>query len=52
MVPPDVSGKVIDVVDAGEYTIDDVLVKIEQVNGDVIEIKSYQNGLFVNPYSS
>ncbi|HIZ71087.1 MAG TPA: V-type ATP synthase subunit A [Candidatus Atopostipes pullistercoris] len=42
MVPPDVSGKVIDVVDAGEYTIDDVLVKIEQVNGDVIEIKSYQ----------
>jgi len=32
MVPPDVSGKVIEVVSPGQYTIDEVLVKIQQVN--------------------
>lgn len=42
MVPPDVSGKVIEVVAPGQYTIDDVLVKIQEVNGNIVEVKAYQ----------
>lgn len=42
MVPPDVSGKVTEVVDSGQYTIDQVLVKIQQANGNILEVKAYQ----------
>ena len=42
MVPPDVSGKVIEVAAPGQYTIDDVLVKIQEVNGNIVEVKAYQ----------
>lgn len=42
MVPSDVSGKVIEVAEPGQYTVDDVLVKVQKINGDIVEIKAYQ----------
>ncbi|MGL4607410.1 MAG: V-type ATP synthase subunit A [Eubacteriaceae bacterium] len=39
LVPPDVSGKVIEVVTNGSYTIDDCLVKLLNENNEVTELK-------------
>ena len=39
MVPPEVEvAKVVDVVPDGDYTIDEVLVKIQRSNGDIQEL--------------
>lgn len=42
MIPPNVSGKIIEVVDPGKYTIDDTLVKIQKINGEIVEITACQ----------
>ncbi len=42
MVPPDVSGTVIDVVSDGEYTINDALVTIQKVDGSTQELSLTQ----------
>lgn len=42
MVPPHIMGEVTSVVPAGDYTIEDVLVTVKQFNGDIVEIKAYQ----------
>lgn len=42
MVPPDISGKVIDIVENGLYNIETVLVKLENWSGEVKELKMYQ----------
>lgn len=42
MVPPDVIGEVVAVVEAGDYTIEDVLVKVKKYDGSIFEVKAYQ----------
>lgn len=42
MVPPQTSGKVIDVVKDGAYNIEASLVKLETMSGEVKELKMYQ----------
>lgn len=42
MVPPDVSGHVIDVVDDGKYKITDTLITVEQANGTKISVTMMQ----------
>lgn len=42
MVPPNIVGEVTNVVAAGDYTIEDVLVTIKQFNGETVEVKAYQ----------
>ncbi len=43
MVPPEVEvAKVVDVVPDGDYTIDEVLVKIQRSNGDIQELTMTQ----------
>ena len=42
MVPPDVEGRVVSVVPDGKYTIQDVLVKVELVDGNIRELTMTQ----------
>ncbi|MBA5745641.1 V/A-type H+/Na+-transporting ATPase subunit A [Aerococcus sp. 150760007-1] len=42
LVPPTTVGEVIEVVAEGDYTIEDILVKVRRFNGDIDEIKAYQ----------
>jgi len=42
MLPPDLEGEVDEIKSNGEYTLDDVLIRIKDEKGDVHEIKMYQ----------
>lgn len=42
MVPPEVVGQVVKIVEPGEYTIEDTLAEIRLFNGDIYPIKAYQ----------
>ena len=42
MVPPYISGEVIETIDDGAYTIDQTIVKIKNDKGNIIELKMYQ----------
>ena len=42
MVPPDVEGKVVSVVPDGKYTIEDVLITVELIDGSIKEITMTQ----------
>ena len=42
LVPPTTVGEVIEIVAEGDYTIEDILVKVRRFNGDIDEIKAYQ----------
>ncbi|MBD3277971.1 MAG: V-type ATP synthase subunit A, partial [Candidatus Aegiribacteria sp.] len=43
MVPPEVSGKISWVIQAGSYNIDTVVAKVENETGETIELKMYHN---------
>ncbi|RLE50951.1 MAG: V-type ATP synthase subunit A [Candidatus Methanomethylicota archaeon] len=42
LVPPDLSGKIIDIVDEDEYTVEDKIAEIETSKGEKISIKMMQ----------
>lgn len=42
MVPPEISGRVIEVTPDGIYNIEKVLVRLENETGEVVELKMYQ----------
>lgn len=41
LVPPDVSGELVELVQAGNYGIEQVIAKLKQANGEVIDVKMY-----------
>ncbi len=41
MVPPKVSGEIIEIVDEGDYTIEEVIAKVKKPNGEIEELKMY-----------
>ncbi|GAB6100909.1 ATP synthase subunit A [Thermococcus atlanticus] len=42
MVPPGIEGEIVEIVDEGEYTIEEVIAKVRTPAGEVREIKMYQ----------
>lgn len=43
MIPPEVSGEVVEILDNGKYNIETVLLKVKDEYGKINEIKMYQN---------
>ena len=43
MVPPEVSGKITWVIQAGSYNIDTVVAKVENETGETVELRMYHN---------
>lgn len=42
MVPPNIVGEITKVVTEGRYTIEDVLVEVKKFDGEIVQIKAYQ----------
>ncbi len=42
MVPPGIEGEIVEIVEEGEYTIEEVIAKVRTPSGEVREIKMYQ----------
>ncbi|AIF70261.1 V-type ATP synthase subunit A [Palaeococcus pacificus DY20341] len=42
MVPPHVEGEIVEIVEEGEYTIEEVIAKVKTPSGEIKEIKMYQ----------
>ncbi|WP_456393993.1 ATP synthase subunit A [Thermococcus sp.] len=42
MVPPGIEGEIVEIVDEGEYTIEEVIARVRTPAGEVREIKMYQ----------
>lgn len=43
MIPPEVSGEVVEILDNGKYNIETVLLKVKDEFGKINEVKMYQN---------
>ena len=43
MIPPEVSGEVVEILDNGKYNIETVLLKVRDEYGKINEVKMYQN---------
>ena len=43
MIPPEVSGEVVEILDNGKYNIETVLLKVKDEYGKINEVKMYQN---------
>lgn len=49
MVPPTLSGEIIEAVSDGEYTVDDVLAKLRDAKGNITELRLKQSWPIRNP---
>ena len=42
MIPPRVNGEIVEIVEEGDYTIEEVIAKVKMPNGEIKELKMYQ----------
>ncbi|HAJ70257.1 MAG: V-type ATP synthase subunit A [Alkalibacterium sp.] len=49
MIPPDIEGRIVEIVEDGEYTITEPIVKVQKLDESIIEIKLAQEWPIRNP---